>query len=662
LRELRCSAWASRNGGRIVEPTRLADARRTGFRESAGRPTGSKRKGDHFSHPGHSGACVVLRSVDRHSSRDRWLDGARLNKHGPIIASRSLDGAGRHLGRHRDLDPVHHFVFWLDIPVDGGRGWSLLCKLKDRMPESNQNSTVCPNGHVQPSAGSRFCIYCGTPLAVSPPPPAAVTPPNAAAAAPPMQPVPPVANGQAQFQAPPQQPVPPIQVQQQQQFAPPAPPQQAFPQANQNYQQFPNPQPKYFDQQPQYQPAPQQYTQFQPPQAVLCNTCGGYGQGLAEKAVVCSECGWLRPLVPGYQLENSAFAWAADAKAMAVLQGMKPLAAAAKLVSEKVGRRWVEASFNAILLSEKQVPQIYGQAVRAARILGMSHMPDVYLSGDRAWDCLTFGTNRDSFIVIGSALAGNFQGVDMLFLLAREMGHCRAGHAVWKTVIRFFLGEQGPAKGFMAGGIFKAILNPTQLVTGAIEMPLLAWARQSEITADRAGLLAVGSEEVARRVLLSWSLRSSVMFRQLNIDDWLEQQSEEDDHYTKLSEITTSSTPYLGPRMKRMAEFARSPELKQHLGRIAEMIKQNAPKQPPPAPKKKHKTPDPNILRFKCSTCETPMRVPKQVLEGKQELPVKCPNAKCGAIMRLKKNIKAVNEREIAAKRQLMEEDQTYAE
>jgi len=203
-------------------------------------------------------------------------------------------------------------------------------------------------------------------------------------------------------------------------------------------------------------------------------------------------------------------------------------------------------------------------------------------------------------------------------------------------------------------------------VTGAIEMPLLAWARQSEITADRAGLLAVGSEEVARRVLLSWSLRSSVMFRQLNIEEWLEQQSEDDDHYTKLSEITTSSTPYLGPRMKRMAEFARSPELKQHLARIAEMIKQNAPPKPPqpalPAPQKKQKKPDPNVLRFKCSTCETPMRVPKQVLEGKEELAVKCPNKDCGAIMRLKKNIKAANEREIAAKRQLMEEDQTYAE
>jgi Zn-dependent protease with chaperone function len=153
--------------------------------------------------------------------------------------------------------------------------------------------------------------------------------------------------------------------------------------------------------------------------------------------------------VPGYKVENSAFGWAADFKAMSALKAITPLNAAAKAVSERVGRRWIEAAFNGVLLSEKQLPQIFGQSVRAARILGMSHMPDVYLSGDRPWDCLTFGTDKDSFIVVGSALAGNFQGVDMLFLLAREMGHCKAGHALWKTVIRFLLGEQGRSKGVL---------------------------------------------------------------------------------------------------------------------------------------------------------------------------------------------------------------------
>ena len=468
------------------------------------------------------------------------------------------------------------------------------------MAEQNKTPVICRNGHQQPVSNSKFCIFCGTAL-------------NNLSA----QPNQPQAQNNPQPNQFPVNPQPPIQ-----------------PPANQNYQQSNNLPPPQYNQ--NYQPTPQaQYIQPQPAPQVIqtlqCYTCGGNGQGLNEKTIICKECRWLRPLVPGYRVDSTAFEWAADGKAMAALRSMRPLNAAAKAVSEKVGRRWIESTFNGVLLGEKQLPHIYGQAVRAARILGMSNMPDVYLSGERSWDCLTFGSDKDSFIVIGSALAGNFQGADMLFLLAREMGHCRAGHALWKTVIRFFLGEQGPAKGFMAGGIFNAILSPTALISGAIEVPLRAWARQAEITADRAGLLVVGEEEIARRVLLSWTLKSSFIYRQINIEAWLEQQAADDGGYSKLSELTTTSTPYITPRLKLLTEFAKSPELQHWRKMIVGAIKQSAPKVAP-----KPATSD--IIKLKCATCQTPMRVPLKILEGKKELPVKCP--KCGKITRMKKSVK----------------------
>lgn len=477
----------------------------------------------------------------------------------------------------------------------------------------------CQNGHQQPVAGSRFCIYCGVGIIVE----------NAAEQKPvlPQQNVAPPAHN-----APPQVNPPPVQqVHQQAQM----PPQQY------NYQQPP----------PPLQAV--QYVQQQP----SCRTCGGFGVGLADNKVLCPECRWLRPLVPGYRVESSAFAWAADAKAMSALRAITPLNAAAKAVSEKVGRRWIEVTFNGIRLGEKQMPHIFGQAVRAARILGMQHMPDVYMSGERPWDMLTFGTERDSFIVIGSALAGNFQGVDMLYLLARELGHCKAGHALWKTVIRFFLGEQGQQKGFMAGGIFNALLSPSALIGGAIEMPLLAWARQAEITADRAGLLTVGSEEIARRVLLSWTLKSSLIFRQMNIDAWLEQQADDDGDLLRLSELTVTSTPYIGPRLKLLSQYAESPELKSYLKIIGDTIKQAAP----PKPQAKTDSDD-GVLRIKCSGCGTGMRIPKKVLAGKSELPVRCPDANCKTVTRLSKNKKTANPATIAQKQKRMEENLNYGD
>ncbi len=505
------------------------------------------------------------------------------------------------------------------------------------MAEPNKFPMICQNGHQQPNADSRFCIYCGTSLNnVS-------VQPNQHQAQNKPQP--------NQSPANPQIPVQPIQQPPNQNYQQPNPPNQNFqqpnnppPQYNQNYQPMPPPQVQYIQQQP-----------VQNIQVLKCYTCGGDGQSLDAKTIICKECRWLKPLIPGYRVDASAFEWAADGKAMSALRSMKPLNAVAKSVSEKVGRRWIEVTFNGVLLGEKQLPHIYGQAVRAARILGMSHMPDIYLSGERAWDCLTFGSDEDSFVIIGSALAGNFQGADMLFLLAREMGHCRAGHALWKTVIRFFLGEQGPGKGVMAGGIFNAILSPTALIESAIEVPLLAWARQAEITADRAGLLTVGDEETARRVLLSWSLKSSFIYRQMNIEAWMEQQADDDDGYSKLSELTTTSTPYIGPRLKLLAEFARSPELQYWRKMITDSIKQSAPQ----VPLKPTKQPD--VIKLKCAACRTPMRVPLKVLEGKKELPVKCPNMKCGKITRLKKNIKPA-ETAIAPKPKKNEENVDYGD
>jgi hypothetical protein len=162
-------------------------------------------------------------------------------------------------------------------------------------------------------------------------------------------------------------------------------------------------------------------------------------------------------------------------------------------------------------------------------------------------------------------------------------------------------------------------------------------------------------------VLLSWSLKSTLLYRQLNIDAWLEQQAADDGGYSKLSELTTTSTPYIGPRLKLLTEYARSPELAYWRKMISDSIRQAAPPPravqaqgaPPQQPQiqsaqpaqsaqtQPAKTPArPDVLRLKCAACQTPMRVPLKVLAGKTELPVKCPNAQCGKITRLKKGVR----------------------
>ena len=120
-------------------------------------------------------------------------------------------------------------------------------------------------------------------------------------------------------------------------------------------------------------------------QAPKCNLCGGDGTHLNPEEGICTQCGWLRPLLPGYQLDRSVFLWAGDGKAMATLQSVPALHAVVKSVSDKVGRPWIESTFNAIRLGPRQLADVWKQAVLAARILGLPKMPDVYISGDQMW-------------------------------------------------------------------------------------------------------------------------------------------------------------------------------------------------------------------------------------------------------------------------------------
>jgi Zn-dependent protease with chaperone function len=374
--------------------------------------------------------------------------------------------------------------------------------------------------------------------------------------------------------------------------------------------------------------------------ARICTTCGGGGVHLDPAEVVCPECGWVRPLYPGYVIDRTVFLWAQDGQAMNTLHSMSSLSAIARTVSDKVGRPWIEATYNGILLGPNQLPNVWKLAVLAARIIGVSYMPDVYVSGDSMWNTFTFGSDNSSFIVLGTSILTNFHDDDLLFVLAREMGHCRAGHALWKTVIRFVAGDLSGHTGVLAGGLLNAI-SPTKLIGGALEMPLMAWSRQSEVTADRAGLLAVGDVALARRVLLTWSIRSAPLLKQVNIEEWMKQEDASADNLTHFSEMTTSSTMYTARRLRFLGLAAKEPALMQWSEKIQPARKQisdllKPPPKPAPAPVGAHPSPPPpkDSIRVVCDKCQNAMRVPFAVLRGKTSLNVRCPQ--CQNVMTLR--------------------------
>src|SRR5579863_4728871 len=436
---------------------------------------------------------------------------------------------------------------------------------------------ICPQGHGPGVPGSRFCTFCGTVLVAPLAPGQPVPTSPATAAAPSNGGWQPVNNGPTQVK-----PAVPVQTTAAPQWQP-APMTAAQPPASSQWQPATGApvQPLPSGSVPALAPTPASPIAQNLP--VPCKTCHNTGAGLAESVLVCPECSWLRPLVPGYTLDRSVFLWAQDGQAMTKLQSISALHTAAKSISEKVGRPWIESTFNGIRLGPRQFPDIWIRAVLAARILGLPKMPDVYISGDSQWNTYTYGTDTSAFIVLGTAILNNFQNDDLLFVLAREMGHCRAGHALWKTVARFLAGDDSVRKRLLSGGVLNAIsLSPTKWVQDAVDLPLMAWSRQADITADRAALLAIGDEALARRVLLAWSIRSARLLKQVNIEEWMKQEEASDDQMTRFSEMTTTSSMYTTRRLRLLGQAAHEPELMRWSQSLQPIRKRLTPPPQPP--------------------------------------------------------------------------------
>lgn len=374
------------------------------------------------------------------------------------------------------------------------------------------------------------------------------------------------------------------------------------------------------------------------PYAFGCQSCGGDGARLEPHRVYCPTCRWLRPLGANYQMPVEAFLWRLDADAMNTLAGIGPLSSAAHSLSEGVGRPWFEASVNGVRLSEQQMPDIFALAIKAARVVGLDRLPEIYISGEQMWDSVTMGSNTSSFIALGSVLT-NFRGDDLLYLLGREMGHARAGHALWNTVVNFLAGRQPGNRSLMGGGVL-SFLSPSKIIESGINAPLMAWQRHSAITADRAGLLVVGDMEVARRVTLQWTLHSFPLAARISREAWLAQEDASDDGAMQASEFAMTSTPYAARRLKLAREFHGSGEFQAWRRVIEHWV--------PPAPKEKTvqgaaappkgaaaKPPPEPMERFTCIACKTAMRVPKAQLAGDKPVNIRCPNPDCGKVLKI---------------------------
>ena len=153
------------------------------------------------------------------------------------------------------------------------------------------------------------------------------------------------------------------------------------------------------------------------------------------------------------------------------------------LTVEKIFR--VQALANFIRVDSSQTPQYYQLLTEVCERFGIRKVPEMFIEQSPIPGAYTLGASN-YFVVVTSGLLENFTREEVQFALAHECGHILAEHPLYNMMIH--------ALGYGLSCL------PLKL-DKALEIPMYAWSRMSELSADRAALAWSGNVDSARRAL-----------------------------------------------------------------------------------------------------------------------------------------------------------------
>jgi Zn-dependent protease with chaperone function len=209
-----------------------------------------------------------------------------------------------------------------------------------------------------------------------------------------------------------------------------------------------------------------------------------------------SESNESRPARSRAVLRNiSSRAWEhpADRGALVALRKLKGFDTVVKLMSGLINERSVRLLFlgSAIRVDERQFPVLHRALGDAGSILDAELVPELYIQADPTFNAFTIGLDRP-IIVLNSGVVDLLDEDELRWILAHELGHALSGHAVYRTILLRLMSMSGVFNSVPLGG-----LGLRMIVAGLME-----WRRKSELSADRAGLLATQDPAVAYRALM----------------------------------------------------------------------------------------------------------------------------------------------------------------
>ncbi len=194
--------------------------------------------------------------------------------------------------------------------------------------------------------------------------------------------------------------------------------------------------------------------------------------------------------IPLPSISSRAWEHPADRGALVALRKLRGFDVILKQLSGFLNERAVRMLLlgSAVRADERQFARVYRLYREAGEVLEAGVLPELFIRADPTINAMTIGLDKP-VIVLNSGLLEVMDDDELRFVLGHELGHVLSGHAVYRTLLAALLA--------LSTTLFAIPLGA--LGVRAVMAALLEWQRKSELSADRAGLLADQQPQVALR-------------------------------------------------------------------------------------------------------------------------------------------------------------------
>lgn len=145
---------------------------------------------------------------------------------------------------------------------------------------------------------------------------------------------------------------------------------------------------------------------------------------------------------------------------------------------------------NAVRVGERQRPKLHALYSEVLDTMDWPVRPDLYVTQTPNVNAGAVGFERP-FIILNSGTLTLLDREEQRTVIGHELGHIMSGHATYRTIALIIL---------MIGVRNLPLLAGLAMLP--IQLALFEWFRKSELSADRAGLLAVQDPRIAMHVEL----------------------------------------------------------------------------------------------------------------------------------------------------------------